>query len=109
MTKRVEINYVVETETAINIMQEEQQVEAHDIRLINKQAFQNKCREWFEFDSFKSSQLWNNLLGNYPETGESGRHPQVHYLTEDSCEVILKHIHQFKQSGLDYQNLPNSL
>ena len=106
MNTRVEISYVVETETAININQQEQNAEAHTIKLVNKYKFQQKYQAWFNRPKEEASRLWDTLLGHVPKANQSGEHPQVHFLTEESCEIIFKYIHQFKQSGLDYQNLP---
>lgn len=106
MKTRVEISYVVEAETAININQQEQNAEAHDIKVVDKHTFQQKYQAWFNATVQEDTNMWDTLLGHVPEAGQSGEHPQVHFLTEESCEIIFKHIHQFKQSGLDYQNLP---
>lgn len=47
MKTRVEISYIVETETAININQQEQNAEVHDIKAVDKYTFQCKYRAWF--------------------------------------------------------------
>ena len=51
----------------------------------------------------EAATYWNQLMGHYP--AENGEHPDIHYLTKESCAKILRHRDRFI-SGIDYQHLP---
>ncbi|KTD21844.1 hypothetical protein [Legionella londiniensis] len=105
---RVEINYVTETQTAVQTQLDTKIADDGSFTLVGKTEFIRLFNELYPNTSYQTKdleRLWHQIIGNHPRAPESGQNPDVHYLTKDSAELIIKHFALFK-SGLDYQNLP---
>lgn len=98
----VEVTFVLESSTAIAAEQADHHTNDTTFQLIDKRDFIRMA------PLLNPEMTWDRLLGHHPDEDLrecGGLNPLVHYLTVDSCEMILKHLPLFT-SGIDLQHLP---
>ena len=110
---RVEISYITEAKTSVETSQVTNTSDDKSFKLVDEAEFTRLFESVYpipEYASLRSSigsagALWHHVMGNHPVDPKGGKNPDVHYLTDYSAELIIKHIPLFR-SGIDFQNLP---
>lgn len=103
---RIEINYVVETHLAQERHIDAQVEPVGGFELVDESIFAQRFVQYKLGTELQGRAAWNRIMGNYSQvTAGAVNHPQLHYLTEESSEAILKNYTLFV-SGIDIKHLP---